>query len=54
MNLCVEGHVPKYKVTYKPAHAGENIPVWLVCKSCMEKRKGFSSEDEIAFVETLD
>jgi hypothetical protein len=54
MNLCVEEHVPKYKVTYKPGNAGENIPVWLVCEYCMEKRKCFSSEDEIAFVETLD
>ena len=54
MNLCVEGHVPKYKVTYKPGHAGENSPVCLVCESCMEKRRGFSSKDEIVLVETLD
>ncbi len=53
MNLCVEEHVPKYKVTYKPAHAGENIPAWFVCELCMEKRKCFSTEDEVVFVETL-
>ncbi len=54
MNLCVEEHVPKYKVTYKPSNSGENIPVWLVCESCMENKKCFSSEDEIAIIETLE
>jgi len=54
MNLCVEEHVPKYKVTYKPGIDGKNIPVWLVCESCMENKKGFGSEDEIVLVETLD
>ncbi len=53
MNLCAEEHVPKYKVTYKPGIDGKNIPVWLVCESCMENRKGFGSKDEIVLVETL-
>jgi len=62
MNLCVEEHVPKYKITYKPSNSGEHkpgnnrlyIPVWLVCESCMEKKKCFGSEDEIVFIETLE
>ncbi len=54
MNLCVEEHVPKYKVTYKPSDGGEYIPIWLVCEACMEKKKCFGSEDEIVFVETLE
>ena len=62
MNLCVEEHVPKYRITYKPSNGGEHkpgndklyIPVWLVCESCMENKKCFGSEDEIVFVEPLE
>jgi len=62
MNLCVEEHVPKYKITYKPSINGEHkpgnnrsyIPVWLVCESCMENKQCFGSEAEIVFVETLE
>jgi len=62
MNICVEEHVPKYKVTYKPSNSGERkpgnnekyIPVWLVCESCMDNKKCFGSEDEIVYVEQLE
>ncbi len=54
MNLCVEEHVPKYKVTYKPAKEGQYIPVWLVCEECLDRRKCFGSDDEVVFVEPLE
>jgi len=53
MNICVEHHHPKFKITYKGSDAGSYIPVWLVCGSCMENKSCFGSESEIEKVELL-
>ncbi len=54
MNVCLEEHEPKYKVTYKPSKDGKYIPVWLVCEECLERRKCFGSDEEVIFVEPLE
>ena len=53
MNICVERHEPKFKVTYKSSKDGTYIPVWLVCDICMQDKACFGSEDEIKKVELL-
>ena len=53
MNICQEGHEPKYQITYKSAIRGKYIPVWLVCESCIENKKHFGSDDEVISVERL-
>ncbi len=60
MNLCDERHEPKYRVTYKAAH-GHNYahtvstynPEWLVCKTCMQNKRHFYSDDQVKSVEVL-
>ena len=51
MNICVEHHKPKFKVTYKPAKGRDTSPIWLVCDICMQNKRCFGSEDEIEKIE---
>ncbi len=53
MNICVEGHKPKYQITYKPAPGGSYVPKWLVCENCMDNRKCFGSEELIETEEII-
>lgn len=53
MNVCVEHHHPKFKITYKGSDNGSYIPVWLVCDACMQNKSCFGSDDEVEKVELL-
>ena len=53
MNICVEHHHPKFKITYRGSEHGTYMPVWLVCDVCMQNKLCFGSEDEIERVELL-
>ena len=53
MNLCEDRHEPKYLVTYKSAPGGVYKPTWFVCKSCMENKKHFGSDDLVESIKTI-
>ena len=53
MNICVEHHKPKFRITYKPAKGRDSNPVWLVCDICMQNKLCFGSDDEIQKIELL-
>ena len=53
MNVCVENHIPKFQVTYKPAKNHTYTPVWLVCDACLQNKSCFGAESDIEKVELL-
>ena len=50
MNRCEDRHIPKYKITYKPAKGKNYCPEWFVCEHCCEKGP-FGSD---ALIDTLE
>ena len=52
MEICIEGHTPKYKIIYKGAKHRDYQPEWLVCERCYEKRI-FGTEDDIVSIEPV-
>jgi len=53
MNICVEGHKPRFQIQYKSAKGRNYKPIWLVCDICMQNKRCFGSEDEIESIEVM-